>query len=174
MSIPVPTRSTVWKSFNGRSMDGKCFCCDSNINYENFHCGHISPRSKNGNLHPSNLRPICASCNTSMGNRHMYEYMLLFSTKGCKNISTWFSSDPEIKFAKSLVDSILRTEQKLEDLYSSKVILKKEKDSISRKIRSKNKTISERVSIMEEVSVRHSSFFSSETIEKRLKSLSLK
>jgi hypothetical protein len=41
----------------------------------------VLSESAGGLLDEDNLRPVCASCNTSMGSRHMAEYMLKFYPK---------------------------------------------------------------------------------------------
>ena len=52
-----------------------CLCCKANyITQHNFHCGHVVAEAKGGMLHVSNLRPICAVCNNSMGTTDMKEY----------------------------------------------------------------------------------------------------
>ena len=40
-----------------------------------FHCGHIIAESKGGELSVNNLKPICQSCNSSMGTQNMDEYI---------------------------------------------------------------------------------------------------
>jgi 5-methylcytosine-specific restriction endonuclease McrA len=86
--IPESTRSIVWRNHNGELMTGKCFCCVEKITYDKqgFHCGHIVPESKGGTIAPSNLRPVCASCNTAMQSRHMYEWMRSMHMPGVTNI----------------------------------------------------------------------------------------
>lgn len=49
----------------------KCFCCKKqHITIYNFEVGHNKARSKGGSNHIRNLRPICRSCNRSMGNKY--------------------------------------------------------------------------------------------------------
>ena len=58
-------------------MCGKCWCCELEpITKKNYHCGHIIPDNLGGRVTEYNLRPICANCNTSMGNIPMFEYMI--------------------------------------------------------------------------------------------------
>ena len=40
------------------------------INVFDFQCGHNIPESKGGTLDINNLKPICGSCNLSMGNKY--------------------------------------------------------------------------------------------------------
>jgi hypothetical protein len=57
-------------------------------NFNISHKGHVLPESKGGTLDVENLRPICSSCNSSMGsllakankpalqaNENMFEFM---------------------------------------------------------------------------------------------------
>jgi len=41
--------------------------CQNTITPFTFQCGHNIPESKGGETDISNLRPICANCNLSMG-----------------------------------------------------------------------------------------------------------
>jgi len=76
-SIPVTLKRKVWNKYIGEEI-GKatCLCCKlSTITQLSFHCGHIIAESKGGTLKMDNLKPICQSCNSSMGNMDMDEYM---------------------------------------------------------------------------------------------------
>ena len=72
-------RQFVWKLFIGDNMAiGKCMCCGQNdisIQNSSCECGHIISRKNGGESVFQNLRPICASCNRSMGATNMDEYM---------------------------------------------------------------------------------------------------
>jgi 5-methylcytosine-specific restriction endonuclease McrA len=77
-TITHTTRMQVWETHYGMGM-GEAICpvCKIVKIYQmSFHCGHINPRSKGGLNHKDNLRPLCQSCNSSMGNTHFDEYML--------------------------------------------------------------------------------------------------
>ncbi len=41
----------------------------------NFVCGHIIAEANGGELKLDNLKPICVSCNSSMGVQNMNEYI---------------------------------------------------------------------------------------------------
>ena len=81
-SIPAPIRQMVWRQYIGNNMDGKCWCCDRNISYETWHAGHVLADSEGGLISVDNLRPICVSCNLSMGNKHMAEFIIEYNFKG--------------------------------------------------------------------------------------------
>ena len=71
-NIPSTVRHRVWKTYIGELDKSKCWCCKSElISRANFDCGHIISRKKGGTNKVSNLRPVCGSCNKSMGTRDM-------------------------------------------------------------------------------------------------------
>jgi hypothetical protein len=79
-SIPATLKRKVWNKYIGEDI-GKstCLCCKlSTITQLSFNCGHIIAESKGGELKMDNLKPICQSCNSSMGTMNMDEYMLKF------------------------------------------------------------------------------------------------
>ena len=48
--------------------------CSNKIHKSKFEAGHIIAESKGGETILDNLRPICKSCNSSMGNKNWFEY----------------------------------------------------------------------------------------------------
>lgn len=73
-ALPQKVRMTIWRrAFS--TWDGVCYCCGDNIQYENFDVGHIIASVKGGADTIDNLRPVCRSCNLSMGTRHMDEFI---------------------------------------------------------------------------------------------------
>ena len=42
----------------------------------NFICGHIVSGYNGGKINVDNLRPICMSCNLSMGTKNMQDFIL--------------------------------------------------------------------------------------------------
>ncbi len=74
--IPQTKRKMVWDKYMGNRSRGKCLCCkETEISSFSFHCGHIKSEAEGGTMDISNLRPICSSCNTSMGTQNMKEFM---------------------------------------------------------------------------------------------------
>jgi hypothetical protein len=45
------------------------------ITIREFHVGHVTSEANGGNMNIDNLRPICATCNNSMGTMDMKEYV---------------------------------------------------------------------------------------------------
>jgi hypothetical protein len=74
-SIPSILRRNVWIFYEGQSLNGNCLCCNSEINYDNFHCGHVLAEANEGELSIENLRPLCQHCNLSMGTKHMLTFI---------------------------------------------------------------------------------------------------
>ena len=71
-SIPKKIRSPGWENAFGASTQGKCHCCNCDLNcLGSWHAGHILAACNGGSDTADNLRPICASCNLSMGSEHM-------------------------------------------------------------------------------------------------------
>ena len=72
VKIPKALREQVWLQFNGKIYEHKCniYWCKNVIDVFNFQVGHNIPESKGGPTVLENLRPICSSCNLSMGNRY--------------------------------------------------------------------------------------------------------
>jgi len=74
--IPGALREQVWMTYCGDKLfRHKCLVswCENIITPFRFEVGHNLPESKGGTLDIDNLRPICANCNKSMGNRYTIE-----------------------------------------------------------------------------------------------------
>lgn len=70
-NIPRALREQVWITYAGRVFQRKCLVqwCQNTMTVFDFHVGHDIPESRGGSLDIENLRPICARCNLSMGNK---------------------------------------------------------------------------------------------------------
>ena len=70
--IPRALREQVWLQNIGHRFEHKCLVewCHNIINAFDFHVGHNIPESKGGSTALKNLKPICARCNLSMGNKY--------------------------------------------------------------------------------------------------------
>ena len=74
-SIPKKIRGLVWKEYFGDSMSGNCWCCKNNLEaLDDWHAGHIVSHANGGKDGVANLRPVCISCNLSMGTENMDEF----------------------------------------------------------------------------------------------------
>ncbi len=71
-NIPKSLKKEVWITNFGKVYEHKCYItwCSNMIDVFNFHTGHDIPESKGGKLEIKNLKPICSTCNTSMGNKY--------------------------------------------------------------------------------------------------------
>jgi len=78
VKIPQFVRYRVWNTYIGPDVSEYKCICGNKITQQQFECGHVIPRSKNGDENISNLRPICGSCNKSVGNKNLYEISLIY------------------------------------------------------------------------------------------------
>ena len=76
MKISKALRCAVWTKYIGKDIGTtKCLCCNiKEITCFDFECGHIVAESKGGPTNIENLRPICSTCNNSMGTTNMNEF----------------------------------------------------------------------------------------------------
>jgi len=74
--IPASVKNTLWSLHFLNSLQGNCQCCKTEIiSKNNFDCGHIISEKEGGKVELDNLKPICRSCNSSMGITNMNDYM---------------------------------------------------------------------------------------------------
>lgn len=76
--IPKAVKDKVWEIYFGNSITGQCYICSTQIKITNHDCGHIVPEARGGHLNINNLKPICKTCNCSMGVNHMEEFKKMF------------------------------------------------------------------------------------------------
>lgn len=81
-ALPQKLRALVWNEYIGKAYGmGKCWCCkNKSIEQMDFQCGHVESVKVGGTDDISNLRPICAPCNLSMGTMNMIEFMKKIGT----------------------------------------------------------------------------------------------
>ena len=75
-TIPAVIKKQVWDTYIGSSI-GKIECplCQNNeIQQLNFHCAHVTARSKGGSDQIENLRPICSICNQSISSYNLIDF----------------------------------------------------------------------------------------------------
>jgi hypothetical protein len=75
-NIPSLKRIKIWRN-EFENFVGICLCCHNELQFENFHVGHIKSRATGGTDEEDNLAPICQSCNMSMRDTNMIEYQKL-------------------------------------------------------------------------------------------------
>lgn len=75
-SVPKVVKDHAWNRWIGDDIaKSKCFCCGLNeIKMNSFHCGHVVAEVNGGKTTVDNLRPICASCNLSMGTDNLDDF----------------------------------------------------------------------------------------------------
>jgi 5-methylcytosine-specific restriction endonuclease McrA len=79
-SIPKNVRVIIWNHYIGEDIiKHKCLCCKKvTISNTNFEVGHVISEKNNGTHEINNLRPICFSCNHSMGAENMIDFVIKF------------------------------------------------------------------------------------------------
>ena len=87
----------VWRKYISKHI-GCVLCPNCNINeiyMDDFEAGHVVAESKGGSTTIDNLRPICGSCNRSIGNKYMdptnFKYTIALS-KGQYDLKTVLSA----------------------------------------------------------------------------------
>jgi len=82
-NIPKTVKEAVWNTYIGDSFGKiKCPLCRMNdITQMNFHCAHIIAEAEGGKTTIENLRPICASCNLSMGKMNLFDFQKKYFTQ---------------------------------------------------------------------------------------------
>ena len=74
-AIPKAVKDSVWdRTFGASKGIGKCYVCNNEINSKRFDCGHIIAVSNGGDNTIDNLKPICSTCNKSMGTKNMENF----------------------------------------------------------------------------------------------------
>jgi hypothetical protein len=76
-TIPKKIREDAWNTHVGMNKKSAlCICCrTSEIDVFNFHAGHVKSEANGGVVNVENIRPVCSSCNQSMGTMNMDEYV---------------------------------------------------------------------------------------------------
>jgi 5-methylcytosine-specific restriction endonuclease McrA len=75
-TIPKAVRAAVWNTYVGEDVGCiKCTVCGvNNMSQLNFHCAHVTAEAEGGPTTVENLRPTCATCNTSMGTTNLHDF----------------------------------------------------------------------------------------------------
>lgn len=84
--IGIRTKRDVWDKYVGKQYgEANCYSCRKNIVHQSeFEAGHVIStaslleQNKEDDISVFNLRPICSSCNKSMGKMHMREFISEF------------------------------------------------------------------------------------------------
>lgn len=85
-SIPKALKNLVWDKNIGKEKGiGECYVCKQELDSKKFHCGHIIAEKSGGETQLDNLKPICATCNLSMGTQNMEDFKKMFFTEKIKD-----------------------------------------------------------------------------------------
>lgn len=76
-AIPKIIRNGVWNKYVGKERGcGDCLVCGETKIYQSvFTAGHVISEYNGGKIVIENLRPICSTCNLSMGTRNMADFV---------------------------------------------------------------------------------------------------
>ena len=87
-TISKSLKNNVWLQQYGEKF--KCICsvdwCVAPVTPFTFEVGHNIPHSKGGTIDINNLRPICSTCNKSMGDRYTIDEFSKIANKKDDNI----------------------------------------------------------------------------------------
>jgi hypothetical protein len=75
--IPKALKNSCWNTYIGVDI-GRHICVSCNDKYisqHDFHCGHVIAETNGGSLSLDNLRPVCDTCNYSMGTMDMTQFV---------------------------------------------------------------------------------------------------
>ena len=86
-NIRKSVKSSVWDEFVGKDKRrALCICCcDREIEMNTCVYGHIVSEKDGGEANNTNLLPICAQCNGSMGTQNMGEYVQQYYPNNVSN-----------------------------------------------------------------------------------------
>lgn len=74
-TIPKSVKDKLWDDTFGASKgEAECYVCNTIINSKKFDCGHIISVKNGGSDSLDNLKPICSTCNKSMGIENLEEF----------------------------------------------------------------------------------------------------
>lgn len=95
-TIPKALKIAIWNKHIGEEYGKvKCLCCKiTDITQSKFHCGHIVSVHNGGETNINNLKPICESCNKSMGTDNMNDFIALLS--GHNSVSKTDKQQPNL------------------------------------------------------------------------------
>lgn len=75
ITIPKTVKDNLWdNTFSSNAGEGNCYVCSTTINSKKFDCGHIIAVANGGSNDINNLKPICSTCNKSMGTKNLEEF----------------------------------------------------------------------------------------------------
>lgn len=83
-ALPPQLKQAVWEKYIGQTIHDYCFVCErAEISFgTNVEYGHVIAVANGGGDSIENLRPICSSCNKSMGTQNMMTYKASLAQSG--------------------------------------------------------------------------------------------
>ncbi len=70
-NIPKYVKTECWQTHIGKKIGSLLcpYCTTNELTQLNFECGHVLAYAEGGTLEISNLRPLCKTCNSSLGKK---------------------------------------------------------------------------------------------------------
>ena len=98
-TIPKKIREDAWNTHVGKNKKlALCICCrTSEIDVFNFHAGHVKSEANGGAVNVDNIRPVCSSCNQSMGTQNMDEYVRTYFLHNLTKFNSITYEEPNTK-----------------------------------------------------------------------------
>jgi hypothetical protein len=83
--VPEALKSLVWSTYIGSDIAHRpCPLCGLNeISMRCFDCAHVLAEIHGGTMTIDNLRPICGTCNSSMGTQNMRDWVETYAQSSC-------------------------------------------------------------------------------------------
>jgi len=72
--VPKSLKMELWRNHFGNRYHGSCFVCKGQIKKDYFEAGHVVAVANGGTDTLENLRPVCITCNRSMGTENLEEF----------------------------------------------------------------------------------------------------
>jgi len=73
--IPITLHNQIWRQYNGSAFFSPCYVCNGTVNALNYAVHTVVSPKNGGRIEIANLRPVCKTCKSSVGQRNMKDYM---------------------------------------------------------------------------------------------------
>jgi DUF2075 family protein len=87
-------REKVWTKRNKDIREiGKCYTCLHDLDFKNFHMGHIIAARDGGKVVVPNLEAICGGCNYDMGTKNVIQYKNVLGNGDTQSLDIQYGSN---------------------------------------------------------------------------------
>lgn len=77
--VPKIMRKLLWDKHYPGLLIGKCYVCNCRLDNRDYEAGHVKSHAKGGSTTLENLRPICSTCNKSMGTDDLNDFKITYN-----------------------------------------------------------------------------------------------